>query len=212
MKIIEKYFRNLTDKQRYQFSHLHELYNFWNEQINVVSRQDIDNLYERHVLHSLAIAKVYSFKKNQSVLDVGTGGGFPGIPLAILFPDVNFYLCDSIRRKIKVVTAVAEEIKLKNVVIDQARSEQIDQTFDYIVCRAVSKLPKFVSLIKKNLNKSGEGEYPNGLFYLKGGEIDEELAPYNGNAKVFQISDFFEEEFFETKKIVYLPHSEVFKH
>ncbi len=205
MQIINRYFPNLTDEQIYRFSKLKGLYEFWNEQINVISRKDIENLYERHILHSLSIAKFIEFKAGTTVIDVGTGGGFPGIPLAIIFPDVHFYLCDSIKRKIKVVTEVTENLGLKNVRIDQARSEQVQEQFDFVISRAVSRLSKFIPLVKKNIKKGGENKIANGIIYLKGGDFEEELAEIEKNAAITPISNYFEEEFFETKKIIYIP-------
>jgi len=204
MHIIEKYFPDLTELQLHQFSMLDGLYRDWNAKINVVSRKDLDNLYERHVLHSLGIAKVISFKKNTTVLDAGTGGGFPGIPLAIMFPQLKFLLVDSIAKKIKVVQGVSNALGLKNVEAGQARVENLNLSFDFVVSRAVTKLPEFMNWCKGKINKKSFNELPNGILYLKGGDLDEELTPFKKRSKEFLISDFFEEEFFETKKVVQL--------
>ena len=204
MDILLKYFPDLTPLQIEQFSKLKELYTDWNSKINVISRKDIDALYQRHVLHSLAIAKVQPFKPKSSVMDVGTGGGFPGIPLAILFPETTFYLCDVIAKKIKVVNAVVETLKLKNVKAEQKRAGTFDTQFDFIVSRAVTKMPDFVSWVRKNIKKKSEHELKNGILYLKGGDLTEELSLYT-TAVQYSIPDFFEEDFFETKKVVHLP-------
>lgn len=204
MDIILKYFPDLTETQKQQFAQLKDLYAEWNAQINVISRKDIDALYERHVLHSLGIAKVMPFKKGSRILDVGTGGGFPGIPLAILFPDCKFHLVDSIGKKIKVVQAVAEGIGLKNLKAEHARAEDIPGTFDFIVSRAVSKMPEFVNWVERKRAKKDINIFPNGILYLKGGDLREELATFKA-AEEHLLSDFFTEEFFETKKVVYLP-------
>jgi len=209
MHIISKYFHELSEIQKAQFSQLSDLYNYWNAQINVISRQDILNLYEHHVLHSLAIAKFITFKPNSHIFDVGTGGGFPGVPLAIMFPDVHFYLCDPIKRKIKVVQAVCESLKLKNVTIDGARSEQVNDKFDFIISRAVSKLPKFVTNVQKNLKNGNINDIENGIIYLKGGDLDEEIDELNIPTHLYDINKYFEEEYFETKKIVYLTYTDI---
>ncbi len=193
---ITTYFPDLTDLQKEQFNKLKELYIFWNSQINVISRNDIEHLYEKHVLHSLGIAKVISFNETHRVMDVGTGGGFPGIPLAILFPQTQFYLIDSIGKKIKVVQAVIDNLQLKNVKAQQIRSEQVDGRFHFIVSRAVTELPAFINMIKGKLVHQGK------LVYLKGGDIAEELKLTKRPYKVYPLSDFFKEEFFETKKVV----------
>lgn len=206
MEIIKKYFPNVTPNQVAQFGALQDLYAEWNEQINVVSRKDIDHLYERHVLHSLGIAKVMNFKKDTAILDVGTGGGFPGIPLAILFPSCYFHLIDSIGKKITVVKAIAEELDLENVKAEQIRAENVPYQYDFVVSRAVTQLPKFVGWIKNKITKKGFNDLPNGLLALKGGDLGEEIGPYGVN--VFQLKDFFEEEFFETKKVLHLPKHE----
>tara|TARA_B000000441_G_C21677190_1_gene311075 strand:- start:279 stop:911 length:633 start_codon:yes stop_codon:yes gene_type:complete len=202
--IIEKYFPNLSSTQVDQFKSLEPLYTEWNEKINVISRKDMDSFYERHVLHSLAIAKVYSFLPGMKVLDVGTGGGFPGIPLAILFPEVHFTLIDSIGKKIKVVEGVAEALELSNVTAMQIRAEQVNDKFDFIISRAVTQMPKFLTWVRAKIKKAPQKEgLKNGLLYLKGGDLTEELATIP-SYKLFELSDFFTEEFFETKKVVYI--------
>jgi len=204
MKILQKYFTDLSDNQTLQFKKLEELYKEWNAQINVVSRKDIDELYIRHVLHSLGIAKVQSFKADTKVLDIGTGGGFPGIPLAILFPDVNFYLVDSIGKKIKVVKEVVTALGLKNVKAEHIRAENVKGEFDFIVSRAVTKMDDFVKWTKKKIRKKSNHELKNGILYLKGGDLTEELINFP-KTTIFDLPDYFEEEFFETKKVVYIP-------
>jgi len=204
MEEILKYFPNLSQVQINQFEQLETLYNDWNAKINVISRKDIEELYVKHVLHSLAIAKVQSFEPGTYVLDVGTGGGFPGIPLAILFPDTRFYLIDVIAKKIKVVQAVADAIGLKNVKAEQMRAENVKGDFDFIVSRAVTNMPDFVSWIKNKIKKQNKHVLKNGILYLKGGDLTEELASFP-QAKEFNIADFFSPDFFETKKVVHLP-------
>ncbi len=204
MDIILKYFPNLTEQQIEHFSKLKELYKDWNLKINVVSRKDIDELYLRHVLHSLGIAKVMEFKPNAKVMDVGTGGGFPGIPLAILFPETEFHLVDSIGKKIKVVNEVKEGLGLENVKTSNCRVEEIDDTFDFIVSRAVAQMETFHRWVKNKVHKKHQHELKNGILYLKGGDLSEELADFP-KAVIHNLSDFYEEEFFETKKVVYLP-------
>ncbi len=205
MDVILKYFNNLTPRQIQQFGMLEQLYNDWNSKINVVSRKDIDELYTRHVLHSLAIARVSNFKPGTKILDVGCGGGFPGIPLAIMFPDVQFTLVDSIGKKIKVVNEVANALGLTNVEGLQQRAEKLDQRFDFIVSRAVTAFPKFVALTRKLIDRKQKNELKNGIIYLKGGDFSDEIAMFNDRITLFNISDFFEEDFFETKKVVYMP-------
>lgn len=204
MDIIGKYFHSLTSTQRTQFQQLKGVYEEWNSKINVISRKDIDAFYERHVLHSLAIAKVQQFLPNSQVLDVGTGGGFPGIPLAILFPEVQFTLVDSIGKKIKVVKEVSQSIGIQNVTSINSRVEQVEKKFDFIVSRAVTQMPEFVKWIEGKLKKQSVHSRKNGILYLKGGDLTEELSTFP-QKEIYNISDFFEEEFFETKKVVYLP-------
>ncbi len=205
MDIILKYFPNLTETQKKQFAQLQTLYTEWNEKINVVSRKDIDQLYERHILHSLGIAKVMQFKSMTSILDVGTGGGFPGIPLAILFPEAEFHLVDSIGKKILVVTEVAKAIGLTNLKAEQKRAEQLTDHYDFVVSRAVTRLEEFHSWISNKFSKNQFNDLNNGILYLKGGDLTEELAPFKNKTKIYDLSQYFEEEFFETKKVVYLP-------
>uniref|UniRef100_UPI004047203D 16S rRNA (guanine(527)-N(7))-methyltransferase RsmG n=1 Tax=Polaribacter sp. TaxID=1920175 RepID=UPI004047203D len=204
MELIQKYFHGLTDQQLYQFAKLQELYQDWNLKINVVSRKDIDELYLRHVLHSLGIAKVIQFLPGSKVMDVGTGGGFPGIPLAILFPETQFHLVDSIGKKIKVVNEVAEGLGLQNVKTTHGRVEDITDTYDFIVSRAVAQMETFVHWTKGKIAKTQKHPLKNGILYLKGGDLTEELALYT-TAKIYDLPNFFEEEFFETKKVVHLP-------
>ncbi len=204
MQIIEKYFTGLSKTQQQQFMMLEGLYREWNAKINVVSRKDVENLYEHHVLHSLGIAKVISFKKNTTILDAGTGGGFPGIPLAIMFPGANFLLADSIAKKIIVVHEVSNALGLKNVEAIQARVENLKPAFDYIVSRAVAKLPEFMHWCRGKIKKTGFNNLPNGILYLKGGDLHEELAPIKKQIKIYHLSDYFQEYFFETKKVVHL--------
>ncbi len=204
MELILRYFENLTVKQIEQFSRLGDLYKTWNMQINVISRKDIDELYLRHVLHSLGIAKVQDFKLGSKILDVGTGGGFPGIPLAILYPECNFYLIDSIGKKIKVVKAVADDLGLKNVKAEQGRAEEVKGEFDFIVSRAVTNMDDFVQWTKKKIAKKQNHQMKNGILYLKGGDLTDELQNFP-EATIFSLTDYFKEDFFETKKVVYLP-------
>ena len=203
MDIILKYFPDILEKQIKQFSHLQDLYNEWNSQINVISRKDMENLYLKHVLHSLAIAKVISFADGTKVLDVGTGGGFPGIPLAILFPNVEFLLVDSIGKKIKVVNEVANSIGLKNLRAEHKRAEQVNGQFDFVVSRAVTKMKVFQQWVRKRISTKQRNILFNGILYLKGGDLTEELKGIK-NVELYNIPDFFEEEFFETKKVVYI--------
>ena len=204
MDEILKYFPNLTDIQKEQFEKLDFLYHDWNEKINIISRKDIDALYTKHILHSLGIAKMIKFEPGTYVLDVGTGGGFPGIPLAILFPETRFYLVDIIAKKIKVVQAVAEGLGLKNVKAEQLRAENVKGDFDFIVSRAVTNMPDFVSWVKTKIKKNNKHELKNGILYLKGGDLTEELKDFP-KATEYNLSDFFENEFFETKKVVHVP-------
>jgi 16S rRNA (guanine527-N7)-methyltransferase len=204
MEEIIRQFPNLTENQIAQFQKLEALYQDWNAKINVISRKDIDQLYTKHVLHSLAIAKIQPFVAGSYVLDVGTGGGFPGIPLAILFPETRFYLIDVIAKKIKVVQAIAEALELKNVKAEQLRAENVKGDYDFIVSRAVTNMPDFVSWIKDKIKKQNKHELKNGILYLKGGDLTEELAAFP-KATEYNIADFFSDEFFETKKVVHLP-------
>ena len=204
MEIIQKYFPNLTEIQLEQFTKLQELYKDWNLKINVVSRKDIDELYLRHVLHSLGIAKVISFKPGSKVMDVGTGGGFPGIPLAIVFPETQFHLVDSIGKKIKVVNEVAEGLGLQNVKTTHGRVEEVKEQYDFIVSRAVAQMETFVRWTKGKILKNQQHELKNGILYLKGGNLSEELALYT-SATIYDLPNYFEEDFFETKKVVHLP-------
>jgi 16S rRNA (guanine527-N7)-methyltransferase len=200
--IVFKYFPNLTPEQKQQYQQLPELYNFWNSQINVISRKDIDLLFERHVLHSLGIAKVISFLPGERVLDVGTGGGFPGIPLAIMFPDTQFYLVDSIGKKIKVVNEVAKAIGLKNLKAEHIRAEQVPGKFDFVVSRAVTQLKDFYPWVKDKFNKESKNSLANGILYLKGGDLENEIAESGLTVRQFHLKDHFDEEFFETKQVV----------
>ncbi|MBB4800112.1 16S rRNA (guanine527-N7)-methyltransferase [Flavobacterium nitrogenifigens] len=204
MDEILKYFPDLTDLQIEQFQKLDFLYHDWNEKINVISRKDIDSLYTKHILHSLGIAKIMKFEPGTTVLDVGTGGGFPGIPLAILFPETRFYLIDVIAKKIKVVQGVADALELKNVKAEQKRAELVKGDFDFIVSRAVTNMPDFVSWIKDKIKKQHKHKLKNGILYLKGGDLAEELKDFP-NATLYNLADHFEDEFFETKKVVHLP-------
>ena len=202
--LISEFFQ-LSDRQAEQFAQLDALYRDWNSMINVISRKDIDNLYEHHVLHSLAIAKLLPFQPGTSILDVGTGGGFPGIPLAILFPECQFLLIDSIGKKIKVATEVANALGLTNVVCKQERAEEEKQKFDFVVSRAVMPLPDLVKLVRKNISNKHRNAVPNGLVVLKGGDLKEEIAPYIKTAEVTPCSQWFKGEWFETKQVIYLP-------
>ncbi len=202
-RIIQKYF-DLTPKQIDQFERLYPLYKDWNSKINVISRKNIDQLYTNHVLHSLGIAKVIDFLPGADVLDVGTGGGFPGIPLAILFPDTNFHLVDSIGKKLKVVDAIARETGLDNIKTTHDRVENIKDTYDFIVSRAVTQMPDFVKWVKGKVKKESKHPLKNGILYLKGGDLTKELAPYK-NVRIYDLKNYFDEDFFDTKKVVYLP-------
>lgn len=204
MSLYQSYFKDITEQQLEQLEALQGLYEQWNSQINVVSRKDIEELSLRHVLHSLAIAKVQPFKAGSRILDVGTGGGFPGIPLAILFPEVEFTLVDSIRKKIKVVNEVATALALQNVKARAIRAEQVEGQFDFVVSRAVTRMDRFVPWVKNKVKKRSQHELANGILYLKGGDLTEELAAFP-KATVYPIADFFEDPFFETKAVVHLP-------
>ena len=202
--IISEYFK-LSERQAEQFAQLDALYRDWNSKINVISRKDIDNLYEHHVLHSLAIAKLLPFQPGTTIMDVGTGGGFPGIPLAILFPECQFLLIDSIGKKIKVATEIAKALGLTNVVCKQERVEEEKQKFDFVVSRAVMPLPDLVKLVQKNISNKHRNAVPNGLVVLKGGDLKDEIAPYIKTAEVTPCSQWFKGEWFETKQVIYLP-------
>jgi len=202
--LILSQFPNLTEDQKEQFGRLQELYNDWNSQINVISRKDTENFYERHVMHSLAIAKVTTFVDGTKIMDIGTGGGFPGIPLAILFPNCNFLLVDSIGKKIKVVKEVAASLGLKNVRATHERAENIHEQFDFIVSRAVTAMPTFLTWTKGKFLKENKNEFKNGILYLKGGDLKKEMAPVKKAIQYFDIKKFYSEEFFETKKVVYI--------
>lgn len=203
--IIQKYFPHLTPEQQHQFEMLGPLYQEWNERINVISRRDIEQLYEHHVLHSLGIARYITFRSGTRILDVGTGGGFPGIPLAILFPESQFLLIDSIGKKIRVATAVATALGLTNVKLLQENARLERGKFDFVVSRAVMAAPELVQIVRKNVAREQHNALPNGLLCLKGGELTEELKPFHRKAQVWDLADEFEEEYFETKKVVYIP-------
>jgi len=202
--IILKYFPDLSPAQQQQYQQLPELYNFWNNQINVISRKDIESLLERHVLHSLGIAKVMPFLPGETVLDVGTGGGFPGLPLAIMFPETQFFLVDSIGKKIKVVNEVAKAIGLKNLRAEHIRAEQVPGKFDFVVSRAVTQLKDFYPWVKGKFNKESKNKLPNGILYLKGGDLSQEIAESKLAVKEYYLRDYFTDEFFETKQVIYV--------
>ncbi|MBV3958716.1 16S rRNA (guanine(527)-N(7))-methyltransferase RsmG [Bacteroides fragilis] len=204
MKLLLKYFPDLTEEQRKQFAALYELYIDWNSKINVISRKDIENLYEHHVLHSLGIARIIRFRAGSSVMDLGTGGGFPGIPLAILFPDTKFHLVDSIGKKVRVATEVANAIGLKNVTFRHARAEEEKQTFDFVVSRAVMPLADLIKIIRKNISPKQQNALPNGLICLKGGELEHEAMPFKHKTSMHNLNEDFDEKFFQTKKVVYV--------
>ena len=209
MELITKYFPGLSERQLEQFKQLDPLYKEWNEQINVISRKDIDFLYERHILHSLGIAKVIAFKPETRVLDIGTGGGFPGIPLAILFPETTFVLIDSIGKKIKVVQEIAQAIGLTNLTAVHGRAEEVDEKFHFIVSRAVTRLKPFYEWTKNKYSGEQFNDLKNGILYLKGGDLEEEIAELKKPVQLYNLSDFFQEEFFETKKVLYVPVNNV---
>ena len=206
MNILKSSFPNLTNHQLSQLESLETLYKFWNNKINVISRKDINHLKIRHILHSLSIAKIIEFKEGSNILDVGTGGGFPGIPLAIMFPDVNFYLSDSIGKKIKVVNSIVQELNLKNVRAEKIRSEKVDEKFDFIVSRAVTNMTDFVKIIYGKISEKNSHNLSNGIIYLKGGDLDLELKNFK-SSKIFNLTNHFDYPFFETKKVVYIPIS-----
>jgi len=203
MDIILKYFPHLTQEQISKFQKLDELYHDWNAKINVISRKDIDNLYEHHVLHSLGIAELIRFKPGTKVMDLGTGGGFPGIPLAIMFPESSFHLVDSIGKKVKVCQEVANALSLQNVTTQWSRAEEIKDTYHFVVSRAVMPLADLVKIIRKNISKEQINALPNGIICLKGGELEKETLPLKNQTEIYPLSDYFEEPFFETKKVVY---------
>jgi 16S rRNA (guanine527-N7)-methyltransferase len=205
IELLLRYFPHLTETQQQQFAQLQSLYADWNSKINVISRKDIDNLYERHVLHSLAIARIITFRPGTTVMDIGTGGGFPGVPLAILFPEVQFHLIDSIGKKIKVATEVSTAIGLKNITFRHCRGQEEKTKFDFVVSRAVMPLGDLVKIVRKNISPKQANALPNGLICLKGGELEHEILPFKQDVTVYDLSEFFTEEFFETKKGVYLP-------
>ena len=204
MEIINKYFPNLTEQQRERFAALDELYRDWNSKINVISRKDIDNLYEHHILHSLGIAEIINFKPGTRIMDLGTGGGFPGIPLAIMFPEVQFHLVDSIGKKIRVCDEVRNALGLTNVTTEWTRGENIKEKYDFVVSRAVMPLTDLVKLIRKTVSRTSNNAMPNGLICLKGGELEHEVMPMKSQTLITDLSDYFEEEFFQTKKVVYV--------
>ncbi|MES2107526.1 MAG: 16S rRNA (guanine(527)-N(7))-methyltransferase RsmG [Bacteroidota bacterium] len=199
-----KYFPHLTEQQQEQFNRLPELYAFWNDQINVVSRKDIESLGERHVLHSLGIAKVMEFLPGENVMDVGTGGGFPGIPLAIMFPETSFHMVDSIGKKIKVVQEVAKALGLKNVRASHSRAEQVNEKFDFVVSRAVTQLKDFYPWVRGKFNKVSKNKLPNGILYLKGGDLSQEIKESGLKVTQYHLKDYFDEEFFETKQVIHV--------
>ncbi|MCE3278245.1 MAG: rRNA methyltransferase [Bacteroidetes bacterium] len=205
ISIILKYFPDITAEQQKQFAQLQSLYEHWNAQINVISRKDIDLLYERHVLHSLGIAKVMAFKPKTHIMDVGCGGGFPGIPLAIMFPECNFYLVDSIGKKIKVVNEVAQALGLKNVRAEHQRAEDVKEKFEFVISRAVTEFPSFYRWMQNKFTRTQFNNLPNGILYLKGGDLTEEFKDFQKRVVFHDLKIFFEEEFFDTKKVVYLP-------
>ena len=204
MILIKEYFSNLSSRQLNQFELLESLYKEWNEKINVISRKDTEELYERHVLHSLAIAKVIKFKENSKILDVGTGGGFPGIPLAIMYPNSEFLLVDSIGKKIKVVNAIADSLDLNNLRAIHTRAENVNEKFDFVVSRAVTQMPLFLNWVKGKFKSNSKHQLPNGILYLKGGDLTQELNPVKEDIQLFDISALFKEDFFDTKKVVYV--------
>jgi len=204
MDIIRKYFTDLTDQQLDHFDRLGSLYEEWNSKINVISRKDIEQLYERHILHSLSIAKIIQFKPGTTILDVGTGGGFPGIPLAILFPETSFLLVDSIAKKIRVVNEVASALNLQNVKAEHLRVEDVKQKFDFVVSRAVTAFPRFVAMVQTKVANKGINDLPNGILYLKGGDFEDEITSFKEQVQIYDLQNYFQEEFFETKRLIHL--------
>ncbi|WP_339879909.1 16S rRNA (guanine(527)-N(7))-methyltransferase RsmG [uncultured Algoriphagus sp.] len=204
-QLIQSYFPDLTETQLAQFEKLQELYEDWNSKINVISRKDMEQFYVHHVLHSLGIVKVMPFEPGSKILDIGTGGGFPGIPLAIMFPETHFHLVDSIGKKITVVKDVVKQLKLTNVEAQQARAEQLIRKYDFVISRAVTRMVNFYPWVKNKIRKEDINEYPNGILYLKGGEVDEEMEELGKSYVVYHLEDYFKEEFFETKKVIYMP-------
>jgi 16S rRNA (guanine527-N7)-methyltransferase len=205
LDLITKYFPGLSAVQINRFVQLGPIYHEWNEKINVISRKDIDELYERHVLHSLALAKIIRFNPGTTFIDVGTGGGFPGIPLAILLPECHFTLIDSIGKKIRVVEEVASQLKLENVTASKNRIQEIRTRYDFVISRAVTAFPDFLAMVRKNVSHDSKNALPNGILYLKGGDFEEEIKAFKGSAEIFELSKIFAEPFFETKKVIYLP-------
>lgn len=204
-QLIQSYFSDLTETQLEQFDRLQELYEDWNSKINVISRKDMERFYLHHVLHSLGIVKVMPFEPGSKILDIGTGGGFPGIPLAIMFPETHFHLVDSIGKKITVVKDVVKQLKLTNVEAQQARAEELVRKYDFVISRAVTRMANFYPWVKNKIRKEDINEYPNGILYLKGGEVDEEMEELGKSYVVYHLEDYFKEEFFETKKVIYMP-------
>jgi len=204
MDIIRKYFPDLTPSQIEQYSQLFPLYNLWNSRINVISRKDIDLLYERHVLHSLSISKVINFKQGTRIVDIGTGGGFPGIPLAIMYPETNFHLVDSIAKKIKVVAAVAKELNLQNITYEQARAEELSGNYDFVISRALTTIPQFYNWVSGLIANKSNNDLKNGIIYIKGGDFFDEIKSIKKKYSIYPISEYFEEPFFETKNVVHI--------
>ncbi|PZX59599.1 16S rRNA (guanine527-N7)-methyltransferase [Algoriphagus ratkowskyi] len=204
-QLIQSYFPDLTDGQLAQFDQLQEIYDDWNSKINVISRKDMEHFYLHHVLHSLGIVKVMPFVPDTKILDIGTGGGFPGIPLAIMFPETHFHLVDSIGKKITVVKDVVKQLKLTNVEAQQARAEELVRKYDFVISRAVTRMATFYPWVKNKIRKEDINEYPNGILYLKGGEVEEEMEELDKSYVVYHLEDYFKEEFFETKKVIFMP-------
>ncbi len=205
MNKVLSYFPGLTSEQIEKFKGLYDAYNHWNKKINVISRKDFQNFYLHHVLHSLAICKIADFNPGTNILDIGTGGGFPGIPLAIVYPECHFVLLDSIKKKLKVIEAINAEMELTNIETVHARAENYNEKFDFITSRAVTQFPKFIHWVKNNISETNKNSMKNGVFYLKGGDFEEEIKKYKDKIQIYHINDFFKEEFFKTKKIIYMP-------